>query len=130
MIYRVAADTVLLLHFGFILLVVAGALLVFRYPAFIWVHLPAAAWGAFIELTGRICPLTTLENAFLVRAGLEGYSMSFVERYLWPLIYPAGLTREMQIWLGGFVIAINAILYFLIWLRRRARAAGAQAGAD
>jgi hypothetical protein len=119
MFFRIAADIVLLVHLAFIVLVVAGALLVLRYGWFAWIHLPAAAWGAFVELTGRICPLTTLENAMRVRAGQEGYAVSFVEQYLLPVIYPTGLTREVQFWLAGLVIAINAILYTLIWRRRR-----------
>ena len=114
MLYRVAADLVLLVHLGFIVLVVAGALLVMRYRWFAWVHLPAAAWGAWVELTGRICPLTTLENWLRVRAGLEGYAVSFVEQYLLPVIYPPGLTRGAQVTLGLLVVLVNVVAYALL----------------
>lgn len=120
MFYRIAADLVLLTHFAFILLVVAGAFAVFRYPWFVWIHLPVASWGAFVELTGRICPLTTLENFLRIHAGQEGYANSFVEQYIFPVIYPAGLTRQVQFVLAGLVVAVNAIIYATILLRRRA----------
>ena len=120
MIYRIAADFVLMTHFAFIVLVVVGGLVVYRYAWFAWIHIPAASWGAFVELTGRICPLTTLENFLRIRAGQEGYVDSFVEHYIVPVIYPAGLTRHVQFLLAGLVIAANVIIYATILLRKRA----------
>ena len=119
MIYRIAADFVLMTHFAFIVLVVAGGLIVFRYAWFAWIHIPAASWGAFIELTGRICPLTTLENYLRIRAGQEGYANSFIEQYILPVIYPAGLTRQVQFVLAGIVVTVNVIIYATILLRKR-----------
>lgn len=119
MIYRLAADLVLVAHFAFIVLVVAGGLLVLRYSWFTWIHIPAACWGAFVELTGRLCPLTIMENYFRLRAGQQGYTVSFIEQYVLPIIYPAGLTRDIQLLLAGIVIVINVIIYATILLRRR-----------
>ena len=116
---RIAADAVLVLHLAFILFVVLGALLVLRYAWIAWLHVPAAIWGAWVELTNRICPLTVLENALRSRAGQSGYSESFVEHYLVPVIYPAGLDRTMQFWLAGILVTINVVLYALWLLRRR-----------
>ncbi len=125
MIYRIAADFVLVTHFAFIVLVVAGGLVVYRYAWFAWIHIPAASWGTFIELTGRICPLTTLENFLRIRAGQEGYLNSFVEQYILPVIYPAGLTRHVQLVLAGLVVTVNVIIYAMILLRKsRARRHG------
>jgi hypothetical protein len=120
MIYRLAADLVLLSHFAFIILVIGGGLLVFRYPWFVWIHIPAACWGAFVELTGRICPLTIWENWLRLRAGQEGYDVSFIEQYVLPVIYPAGLTRDIQLALAAVVIVVNVIIYATILLRKRA----------
>lgn len=120
MSYRFLADTVLLLHFGFILFVVFGALLVARRRRWLPVHLAAAAWGFMIEATGGVCPLTWAELAFRRLAGEAGYEGGFIDHYLLPIIYPAGLTRGMQIGLGVGVLAVNAVLYGWIW-RRRAR---------
>ena len=122
MLARIAADGVLVLHFAFILFVMAGASLAFRFPRIVWIHLPAAAWGAYVEIAGRICPLTTLENALRIRAGLEGYADSFVEHYLLPVIYPHGLTRTVQFTLAAAVVIVNAVLYGLLlhrWRKRR-----------
>jgi hypothetical protein len=121
MIYRVLADAVLVLHLAFILFVVLGGWLVAFIPRLIWLHLPVAAWGALIEFTGWICPLTPLENWLLDRGGESGYSGGFINHYLTPLMYPDGLTRGMQYALGAFVIAINLVAYAILWHRRRAQ---------
>ena len=122
MLYRLLADAVVLLHLGFVGFVVLGGLLVLRWPRAAWVHLPAAAWGAWVEFTGRICPLTPLENWLRREGGGESYSASFVEHYLIPVLYPAALTRELQWTLGGIVIAVNGAVYAVVLLRRRSRA--------
>jgi hypothetical protein len=120
MIYRIAADTVLVLHLAFILFVVFGGWLVVRYPKLMWFHLPAAAWGALIEFSGRVCPLTPLENQLRIASGSAGFSGGFIERYLMTVVYPTGLTRPVQIALGSGVIVVNALFYgraFVRWAR-------------
>lgn len=119
MMLRIAADGVLVLHFAFILFVIGGAGLAFRFPQIVWLHVPAACWGAWVEIAGRICPLTTLENTLRVRAGQQGYTDSFVEHYLLPVIYPSGLTRTVQLELATMVIAVNVALYAWLLHRRR-----------
>lgn len=119
MAFRLLANAVLLLHLGFILFVVSGALLVARKPAWLPLHLAAAAWGAGIEAVGAVCPLTWLELRLRGLAGEAGYGGGFVEHYVVALIYPAGLTRGMQVLLGIAVLAVNAVLYARLWRRRR-----------
>jgi len=118
MFYRLAADLVLLLHLAFILFSVLGAAMAVWWRWAPLVHVPAAAWAIFIELTGRSCPLTQLENVLLVMAGQSGYTGSFLEHYLLQIIYPAGLTREIQIVLAGMVIAINTAIYGWLLVRK------------
>jgi len=120
MLYRLAADAVLVFHLGFVLFVAIGALLVLRWPRLAWLHIPIALYGATIELVGFICPLTPLENWLRHRGGEAGYSGGFIAHYVSALIYPNGLTREIQLWLGAGVLILNAIVY-TIWWRRRAR---------
>jgi hypothetical protein len=108
-----AADAVLLLHGLFIAFVVCGAALLWRWPRVVWLHLPAALWGAYAELSGTLCPLTPLENHLRRVAGERGYDSGFIEHYLLPLIYPDGLTRETQWWLGAGVVLLNGLLYGL-----------------
>ncbi|MFC5768284.1 DUF2784 domain-containing protein [Thauera sinica] len=116
---RLAADAVLLLHLAFILFVLLGGLLALRWRRAPLVHLPAAAWGIYIELSGGICPLTPLENRLRAAAGQAGYEGGFVEHYLLALIYPAGLTHEIQFVLAAVVVGVNLAVYALV-LRRAA----------
>lgn len=119
MLYRTLADAVVMLHFAFILFVVLGGFLVLWRPRLAWLHLPMAAWGALIEFAGWICPLTPLEKRLLALGGDEAYSGGFINHYVVPLIYPEGLTRELQWLLGSLVLAINAAVYLRLWHRRR-----------
>lgn len=122
MLFRLGADSVLVLHLVFILFALLGGALALRWRWMPLVHLPAAAWGFFVELTGGICPLTHLENALRIKAGQSGYQESFIEHYLLHIIYPEGLTRGMQAVLAGVVIVVNIAVYgwLLSRLHRRA----------
>lgn len=122
MLYRLLADAVLLLHLLFVAFAVAGGLLALRWRWMPLVHLPALTWGATVELMGWICPLTPLENMLRAAGGEAGYSGSFVEHYLMPMLYPAALTRDTQWLLGGGLLAFNAVVYLVLWLRRRRQA--------
>jgi hypothetical protein len=117
--YRLFADLVVLIHLGFILFVVAGGLLVFRKETFALIHLPAAVWGFVSELKGWVCPLTPLENRLRAMAGQASYGEGFIDHYLIPLIYPAGLTHPTQVTLGIFVLVINLLIYGYYLYRRR-----------
>jgi len=117
MVYRLLADLVVLVHFGFVLFVILGGMLVLRWKSVAWVHLPAAAWGAIVEFMGWICPLTPLEIWLRVMAGQSGYQTGFIAHYLLPVLYPQNLTRDTQIWLGVLVLCLNLAIYG--WLIRR-----------
>ena len=117
MIYRALADLVLVVHLTFVLFVVLGGLLVLRWPRIAWLHVPAAIWGVLIEYTWWICPLTPLENSFRARGGEAGYAGGFIEHYIQPLLYPAGLTRGTQIVLGSFVLLLNLSAYGILLTR-------------
>jgi hypothetical protein len=117
-IYRVLADAVVLLHFVFLLFVVLGGLLVLRWWKVAWLHLPAVAWGAFVEMYLRYCPLTPLENRLREQGGLGTYDTGFIDHYIVPLIYPPGLTPSLQFALGVLLIVFYAIVYAIAWRRR------------
>jgi len=123
MLASLAADSVVLIHFGFIVFVVAGGLLVLRWPRAAWVHLPAAAWGAAIVLLGGICPLTPLEQWLRHLAGEADYEGGFIDRYLMPVIYPVGLTRDVQVVLGVLVVGVNLVVYAIVRKRTSKRGA-------
>lgn len=115
----IAADGVVVLHFAFVLFVLLGGLLVLRFRRLAWLHLPAALWAALIEFEGWTCPLTPLEDLLRQSAGGEGYSGGFIEHYLLPLIYPAGLTREVQLAFGFCVLGANLLVYGFLMVRLR-----------
>lgn len=127
MIFRVLADLVVVAHCAFILFVLCGGLLALLRWWLCFLHLPAAAWGIAIELSGGFCPLTPLENELRRLSGSAGYAGSFIEHYLLPVIYPAGLTREIQLGLATLVVVFNLVVYGLValrwWRRGRRRAA-------
>jgi hypothetical protein len=115
--YAVLAGAVVLVHMLFVTFAVSGAVLALRWRWVPWIHLPAVLWAAFIEFSGGICPLTPIENELRAAAGLDYYSGDFIAEYLFPLLYPEGLTRQAQVVIGSLIIAINVATYG--WLFRR-----------
>jgi len=118
MSYALMADAVLVGHLAFIVFVIFGGLAAFRWLRVVWLHLPALAWGGWIEITGGVCPLTPLENRLRRMAGGEGYEASFIEHYIVPVVYPPGLTHAMQIGLGVALLLGNAVVYGVLVRRR------------
>lgn len=114
---QLAADLLVVAHFAFICFVLLGGLLVLKWPRMVFVHIPAAVWGALLEFQGWLCPLTPLEQHLRTAAGEAGYSGSFIEHYLLPVIYPANLTPNLQLLLGIVVVTVNAVIYG--WLLAR-----------
>jgi hypothetical protein len=122
MLPLIAADIVLTCHLAFILFCTLGSLLALTWRWIPWLQLPAAAWGFYVELSGRICPLTAIENHFRELAGQAAYQGDFIGHYLLATIYPSGLTREIQFFLAALVLAVNVSIYALLihrWLRRK-----------
>ncbi|HEU4559810.1 MAG TPA: DUF2784 domain-containing protein [Longimicrobium sp.] len=119
-VYRTLADVVVTFHFGFVLFVVLGGLLVLRWRKAAWVHLPCATWGALIEFGGWVCPLTPLEKHLRALGHQAGYAETFVEHYITRVMYPAGLTRGLQFAIGTFVIVVNVLVYWRAFRSHRA----------
>jgi len=119
MYFRLAADGILLFHLTFIVFALFGGLLTIRWRWMPLIHLLAVAWAFFVEFTAGICPLTALENSFRLSAGQSGYASSFIEHYLLALVYPSGLTREIQFALAATVAIINITVYSWLAFRQR-----------
>lgn len=109
------ADLVLLVHLVFVLFVIFGGLLILRGPRWALVHLPALAWGVYIEVSGGVCPLTPLENRLRGRAAEGG--TEFIERIVVPVLYPPGLQPEHQ-WVLATLLALFNLAVYLGALRR------------
>ncbi|MEX2122461.1 MAG: DUF2784 domain-containing protein [Woeseia sp.] len=119
MIDGIFADAVMLLHLAFVLFVVFGGLLVVRYSRLAFLHVPAFVWGAYIEISGGSCPLTGVENRLRHNAGDAGYESGFIEHYIYPVLYPPGLTRTAQFWLAAMVLGLNGAIYGWILFHRK-----------
>jgi multisubunit Na+/H+ antiporter MnhC subunit len=116
------ADALVILHLAFVAFVMGGGFLLSRWPKLAWLHLPSAAWGAYIEFSGGICPLTPLENRLRMLGGDGTYRGGFVEHYLLPILYPENLTSPVQLVLGAIVVGVNLTAYVLactVWRSRR-----------
>nr|HID60087.1 DUF2784 domain-containing protein [Desulfobacterales bacterium] len=121
MLYHLLADTVVVFHFAFVLFVVLGGIISIWWRRVVWLHVPAALWSAVVEFTGWICPLTPLENWLRFTGEEPGYSRGFVEEYILPILYPAGLTRETQIGSGTFVVTVNILIYWYLYMASNSR---------
>ncbi len=119
MVYGLMADLVTLLHLGFILFVLFGGGMVLVWRRLVWVHVPTVIWGSLVELAGWYCPLTPLEQALRQAAGESGYRGGFVEHYIVTLIYPSGLTQEIQILFGAIVLIVNLVVYGIVYRHRK-----------
>jgi len=115
MIYRLSADFLVLVHLLFIMFVILGGLLTLKKKWFFYLHIPAVIWAALIEFKGWICPLTPWENQLRQAGGEAGYTGGFIEHYIIPIIYHDKLTVELQIIFGVAVIAINIVIYSLVF---------------
>jgi len=113
-VYALLADGVVVLHLLFILFVVSGGFLALKWFKLVYLHIPTVVWGVYIEFSGKICPLTPLENWFRLKSGQMGYDGDFIERYVIPVIYPVNLTRDMQVTLGVIALLINVLAYSLL----------------
>lgn len=117
MLYRFLADATAVIHLLFVLFVALGGLFVLRWRKIVWLHVPAAVWGTLVEVMNWICPLTTWEESFRIRAGMSGYSEGFLAHYIYRLIYPPGLTRGVQLAIAAFVLAVNVSVYTILIVR-------------
>jgi len=109
------ADLVLIVHLAFVVFVLGGGLLMLKWRWIAWLHLPAALWGAVVEFTGEICPLTPLENWLRAQGGEIPSSSDFIAQYLLPVLYPGDLTRGIQWRFGSVVVILNSAVYWWIW---------------
>lgn len=123
-LYRLLANLVLLAHFAFIVYVMLGGLLALKWPRLVWLHVPAAVWGALTEFFSLPCPLTPLEKRFQQLAGDTPYPGDFIGYYLLPIIYPAGLTPRIQLILGALVVVVNIAIYTLLFRKYQRRIRG------
>ena len=117
--WRILADLLVIVHLAFAAFVVFGGFLAWKWRRVVFAHLPALAWGFWVEISGQICPLTPLENHLRHLAGEAGYRGGFLDHYLVSILYPPGLTRLDQSLLAALLMAINGAAYYRLLRSRR-----------
>ncbi len=110
MLHRLLADAVMGIHFGYLVYLVVGGFLAWRWPRAIYPHVVAVGWAVGIVFVGFPCPLTGIERRLRSEAGGFG----FIDRYLEEIVYPEELTTVLRLAVASLV----AVAYSG-WLRRR-----------
>ena len=113
-VYAGLADLVLVVHLAFIAFVAVGALLAWRWPRLLWIHVPAVVYAAAIVVIGFDCPLTGLEKHLRRLAGGPVYDGGFVNHYLTNVIYPGRLLDTLR-WLIVVGIVVGYGGSYLRW---------------
>jgi len=117
MLYRIAADFVIFIHFLWIAFVILGfpVFLILNLSKWRVIHLTALIGMVVMQLTRTICPLTYLE-AYLKSKGASGqvYPAQFMIRTIEKLIYVEDLTLE-KITCATIIFLIVVLLSF--WFR-------------
>lgn len=119
MMYGLAADAVMALHFSFVLFVTLGGIAVWRWPWVAVLHLPAFIWGVLVVANRWICPLTPLEQRLRAASGEQGYDTGFIAHYIEPLVYPEGMPYTVKMFLAGLLTVLNVSLYWHAWYRKK-----------
>ena len=110
MLHRFLADVVMVSHFGYLVYLVVGGFLAWRWPRAICPHLAAVGWALGIVLVGFSCPLTSIEHRLRHEIGEFG----FIDRHLEGVVYPEELRTVLRL----TVTVLVAVAYWG-WLRRR-----------
>jgi len=118
MMNRMLARLIVALHAGYAIFVVVGALLVFRWPAIIWVNLAAVAWAFLTLVFDMGCPLTPWEKTLWRRGGVEPYPEGFVHHHFLRNELTDEQSHRVHVALGALVLILNAGVYSLYFLRR------------
>ena len=114
MVWQFLANVVLFIHALFIVFVVLGGFLTLHWFKVLYVHLPCCFWGVLLSWNAWICPLTPLE--YWLR-GQSSHQYGVLDRIFKTLVYPEGLTPEMQQWLAALLVLINVGVYGFLFYR-------------
>ena len=111
MLYRCAANTVMFLHYAFMVFALFGGFALWWWPGIIWLHALVLAWAVGISTIGWTCPLTPLENTLRAAGGGETYEGGFIEHYITKRFYPEGLPRQVLAIMGLLTLCLNFLAY-------------------
>lgn len=111
MLYRALARTLAAVHITYVVFVVAGSLLVLRWPSLVWAHVACILWAFATMTTDLGCRLTTWEKSLWRRGGVEPYPEGFLQHHVLHTVFPAEESRVAHIKLGVAVVVLNLAVY-------------------
>jgi hypothetical protein len=120
-IYGITADLVMILHFGFLAFVLAGAALLWRWPGVAWLHLPALVWGILVAALHWTCHLTPLDQALRLAAGEAYYTGGFFHHFVMPLLPQSQGGSGLRSAILAAVVVVNVAAYCYCLLVRKRR---------
>lgn len=119
--YSLLADLIAVVHFGFVVFVVLGQVLIWFGWALGWgftrnlwfrgAHLAGIGIVVLQAWLGRLCPLTVVESELRWRAGEQGYDGSFVAYWLNRIMY-----FEAPFWMFTVAYTVFGVLVLLTFL--------------
>ena len=119
-LYGLLADTILVIHFAFVVFVVFGLVLILLglLARWSWVHnrkfriTHLAAIGVVVlqAWLGQLCPLTVWENELRHLAGQSGYTETFVEHWLHEVLF-----YQAAPWIFATIYTGFGVLVVLVW---------------
>ena len=118
MIWRALARAVAAAHVAYVVFVVLGSVLVLIWPGLLWIHLLAVVWAGLTLMFDFGCPLTPWEKRFWLKGGVEPYEEGFLQHHVLRARFKPGTERRNHAILGAFAIALNAVIYWLVFVRR------------
>jgi len=111
MFYKLAADSVVLIHFLWIVFLIFGAFIGIRYRIVKILHIAALGFALILQIFGWYCPLTYLEIWLRQRHDpLLTYSASFIIHYVEKLIY-IDLSPGVIFVLTVILVSTSAYIY-------------------
>jgi hypothetical protein len=112
----ILADTVLLVHFTFVLFAVFGGFVLFFDYRLVILHVITVIWSALVNLAHWTCPLTPLEQYLRTASGQVTFQGGWIQHYFDPIVRPLGMPHRMELIAGVSILVWNFMLYCLFFV--------------
>ena len=122
MLYKILADIIVVVHFGWVLFMLLGFVLslwgffwknFFNWWLFRMLHLFGIVYVVLLAVLRQYCPLTILENTLRARYNpILTYPGSFIVHYINRLVYPD--VNPLILLIPTIFIAVFTVVIFII----------------
>ena len=121
MIFRIASDVMVMLHFAVLAFLVFGGFAAWIWPWALKAHIPLVGWGVLTSLFLIPCPLTAAENWLRQLGGLPAFETDFIETYIISMGSFFGSLNRLRV-ATFLIIAISWVVAVRLERIRRLRA--------